>query len=118
MGNLSKPTYNTVTYTPNAGFSGPDSFTYRGTDDQGINSTTAIVSITVNTPSLPLSSPTEQPTVNMVTNVSSGTVDQFGIKEIYLTKPGSEQWFMNMNDPNHDNRTDPKTILTKNPGGS
>ncbi len=25
---------------------------------------------------------------------------------------------MNMNDPNHDNRTDPKTILTKNPGGS
>jgi Big-like domain-containing protein len=64
-GNLSKLTYDTVTYTPNAGSQG------------------------------------------------SGTVDQFGIKEIYLTKPGSEQWFMNMNDPNHDNRTDPQTILTK-----
>src|SRR5205809_584456 len=41
---------NTVTYTPNGGFSGPDSFTYRATDGQGVNSTIAIVSITVNAP--------------------------------------------------------------------
>src|SRR5205807_169410 len=39
---------NSVTYTPTAGFSGNDSFTYRATDSQGVNSTIATVSITVN----------------------------------------------------------------------
>jgi hypothetical protein len=58
-------------------------------------------------------------TVNiLVSNSTSGTLDPFGIKEIYPTKAGGEQWFMNMNDPNHDNRTDPKTTLTKNSDGS
>jgi hypothetical protein len=44
--------------------------------------------------------------------------DPFGIKEIYQTKQGGEEWFMNMNDPNHDPRTDPQTKLTKNSDGS
>lgn len=44
--------------------------------------------------------------------------DKFGIKEIYPTKPGGEQWFMNMDDPNNDPRTDPQTTLIKNNDGS
>lgn len=41
-------------------------------------------------------------------------VDKFGIKEIYYSKPGGEEWYINMNDPNHDPRTDPQTTLIKN----
>ena len=88
-----------VFYTPNTGFIGADSFTYKATDGQGVDSNIATVNI-------------------MVTNATSGPIDQFGIKEIYPTKSGGEQWFMNMNDPNHDSRTDPQTALTKNPDGS
>jgi len=88
-----------VFYTPNTGFIGTDSFTYKATDGQGQGSNIATVTI-------------------IVSNSSSGTLDQFGVKEIYPTKAGGEQWFMNMNDPNHDNRTDPQTTLTKNADGS
>ncbi len=38
-GTLTAPTTNSVTYTPNTGFSGTDSFTYKATDGQGVNST-------------------------------------------------------------------------------
>jgi hypothetical protein len=193
-GTLTNPTSNTVTYTPNTGFSGTDSFTYRSTDGQGVNSTDATITITVNAPTpqpptadnktiqtnkgtpigitltgtdpipndvlkfLVVGNPqhgTVAPgtvssnvfytpntgfigadsftykatdgqgvdsniaTVTLtVSNASSGSVDQFGIKEIYPTKSGGEQWFMNMNDPNHDPRNDPGTTLTKNPDGS
>ena len=41
-------TSNSVTYTPNAGFSGTDSFTYKATDGQGVDSNIATVTITVN----------------------------------------------------------------------
>jgi len=37
-----------VNYTPNAGFSGADSFTYTVNDDQGATSNVATVSVTVN----------------------------------------------------------------------
>ena len=40
--------------------------------------------------------------------------DKFGITEIYPTKPGGEEWFMNMDDPQNDHRTDPQTTLIKN----
>jgi hypothetical protein len=49
--------------------------------------------------------------------ISAGK-DKFGIKEIYSTKPGGEQWFMNMDNPNDDSRTDPQTTLIKNNDGS
>ena len=48
-------------------------------------------------------------------------IDRFGVKEIYPTKIGGEEWFMNMNDIAHD----PRTVftasiptITKNPDGS
>ena len=47
----------------------------------------------------------------------AGTNDKFGIKKIYPTKPGGEEWFMNMQDPNNDPRT--KQIpMSKNADGS
>ena len=50
-----------------------------------------------------------------LSNVKNNTIiDKFGIKEIYRSKPGEEEWFMNMDDPKHDLRTDPQTTLTKN----
>ena len=42
--------------------------------------------------------------------------DKFGIKEIYSTKSGGEEWFMNMDDPGHDARTGgegPRTIFVQ-----
>ena len=60
-------TSNSVAYTPNTGFSGTDSFTYKATDGQGVDSNIATVTITVN-------APTPRPTVdnkNILTN--SGT---------------------------------------------
>ena len=37
-------------------------------------------------------------------------VDKFGIKEIYPTKPGGEEWLMNMQDPNHDTAAEIQSI--------
>jgi hypothetical protein len=42
-------------------------------------------------------------------------VDKFGIREIYPTKPGGEEWFMNMQDPAKDTRFNPQATITKNP---
>ncbi|MDQ6866003.1 MAG: Ig-like domain-containing protein, partial [Thermoproteota archaeon] len=47
-GTLTAPTSNTVTYTPDTGFSGTDSYTYKATDGQGVDSNIATVTITVN----------------------------------------------------------------------
>jgi hypothetical protein len=44
--------------------------------------------------------------------------DVFGVTKIYADKPNGEKWFMNMVDPTHDPRYDPKTPLKKNPDGS
>ncbi len=88
-----------VFYTPNTGFIGTDSFTYKATDGQRVDSNIATVII-------------------IISNATSvgGNLDPFGIREIYQTTPSGEQWFMNMNDPN--NVINPKTTLTKNPDGS
>ena len=72
-----------VFYTPNTGFIGTDSFTYKATDGQGVDSNIATVTI-------------------IVSNATSGTLDQFGIKELYTSKPGGEQWDMNMQSPTSD----------------
>jgi hypothetical protein len=90
---------NVVRYTPNAGYSGDDSFTYIAKDSKGTPSINkATVSITLS-------------------STDAGTNDKFGIKKIYPTKSGGEQWFMDMQDPNNDPRT--KQIpMSKNADGS
>jgi hypothetical protein len=55
--------------------------------------------------------------MNLYRPASSG-IDKFGIREIYPTKPGGEEWFMNMQDPTSDPRFNPQAALTKNPDGS
>jgi len=45
-------------------------------------------------------------------------IDQFGIKKLYPTKSGGEQWFMDMNNPLGDSRFNPQNTITKNPDGS
>lgn len=44
--------------------------------------------------------------------------DKFGIKKLYASKSGGEEWFMNMNTPTQDTRFDPQTALVKNSDGS
>jgi hypothetical protein len=51
------------------------------------------------------------------TAIASG-VDKFGIREIYPTKSGGEEWFMNMQDPANDPRIDPQAKITNNHDGS
>jgi hypothetical protein len=98
---------NSVLYTPDIGFSGTDSFTYKATDSQGLGSKNlATVIMTINGSS---------------SGVSNNLVDPFGIREIYPTKAGGEQWFMNMNDITQDPRTSftaSHPTLTRNPDGS
>ena len=50
--------------------------------------------------------------------VSIAGYDKFGIKEIYPTKPGGEEWYMNMLDPNNDPRTINTPKMTQNADGS
>ena len=45
-------------------------------------------------------------------------VDKFGIREIYPTKSGGEEWFMNMQNPTSDPRFNTQATITKNPDGS
>src|SRR5689334_22846167 len=42
---------------------------------------------------------------------STTNLDKFGIKEIYPTKPGGEEWFMNMQNPTLDPRFDQPMLL-------
>jgi hypothetical protein len=51
------------------------------------------------------------------TAIATG-VDKFGIREIYRTQSGGEEWFMNMQDSTSDPRFDPQATITKNPDGS
>ena len=96
-----------VFYTPNTGFTGTDTFTYRATDGQGVSSNIATVTI-------------------IVSNATLGNLDQFGVKELNPSKPGGEQWFFNgaTGNPNNDPRTGTPnegphtTFAGKNPDGS
>src|ERR687892_267914 len=47
----------------------------------------------------------------------AGQNDQFGIKKIYASKPNGEKWFMNMQDPSNDPRSNPPP-MSKNSDGS
>ena len=111
-------------YTPNAGFSGTDSFTYKATDGHGIDSKQATVTIIVSNASSGTLDQFGVKSLNPTISASSGALDQFGVMELYPSKPGGEQWFFNANDPNNDPRTGtsnegPHTFFTQeNPDGS
>src|SRR3989442_13198345 len=55
-------------------------------------------------------------------NIRYAGLDKFGIKEIYSTITGGEEWFMNMDDPGHDPRIGgegpPTTFVQQNDDGS
>jgi hypothetical protein len=67
-------------------------------------------------PSEPPSTPPSEPNPGGNGN-DTGTNDKFGIKKIYSTKPGGEEWYMNMQDPNNDPRSNPPS-MSKNSDGS
>lgn len=47
------------------------------------------------------------------------TTDMFGIREIYCTRPGADEWFIDMTNPTVDlDRFDPKSPITRNSDGS
>ena len=46
------------------------------------------------------------------------TVDKFGIEEIYPTKQGGREWFINMENPTSDGIFDPQSTITRQPDGS
>jgi hypothetical protein len=106
---VGNPTHGTVTpgtvssnvfYTPNTGFIGTDSFTYKATTKNGqaggVDSNIATVNI-------------------VVSNATSGTLDQFGIKELYPSKTGAEHWNMNMQSEGNDPQFSPNSVtLSKN----
>ena len=57
-------------------------------------------------------------TVNIQsTDISTETLDKFGIKKIYPTKEGGEEWYLSSS-PADDCRFDPKTTLVLNADGS
>jgi hypothetical protein len=90
---------NIVGYTPNAGYSGADSFTYIARDSKGATSINkATIGITVS-------------------STDAGTNDKFGIKKIYSTKPSGEEWYMNMDNPQNDPRTS-EPSMSRNSDGS
>ncbi len=53
-----------------------------------------------------------------VSTPTSGGTDDFGIKKIYGTKPGGEEWYIDMQDPTSDERFNPQNTITKNSDGS
>ncbi|HJU59730.1 MAG TPA: metallophosphoesterase, partial [Nitrososphaeraceae archaeon] len=60
-------------------------------------------------------------TIKTASQTDNPIVDKFGVKQIYLTKPGGEEWFMNMDDMKADPRFEMKgniQDIKKNPDGS
>ncbi len=51
-------------------------------------------------------------------NLIGQTSDVFGIKKIYETKFGGNEWYMNMVNPTIDPRFDPRGVIIPNPDGS
>jgi hypothetical protein len=54
--------------------------------------------------------------INRATSTTGSSIDKFGIKKIYPTKSGGEEWFMDMTD-GQDPRSKPPS-MTKNSDGS
>jgi hypothetical protein len=54
----------------------------------------------------------------LMPNTSSTIIPKFKIKEIYPTKPGGREWFINMDYPTGDGIFDPGSPISKQPDGS
>ena len=50
--------------------------------------------------------------------VESAGLDKFGIRKLYATKSGGEEWYINMGNPTSDPRFSPQSAITKNADGS
>jgi len=57
-------------------------------------------------------------TTGQVLFLAFSDYDKFGIKKLYSTKSGGEQWFIDMNNPLSDSRFNPQNTITKNSDGS
>jgi Concanavalin A-like lectin/glucanases superfamily/F5/8 type C domain len=57
-------------------------------------------------------------TAEQVLYLSFSNYDKFGIRKLYATKSGGEQWYMDMNNPLGDSRFNPQNTITKNSDGS
>ncbi len=69
----------------------------------------------------PPSSSSSSTTIKATSQIDNPVVDKFGVKQIYPTKPGGEEWFMNMDDTKADPRFEMKgniQNIKKNPEGS
>ena len=51
-------------------------------------------------------------------NFGKSNIDQFGVTEIYPTKVGGREWYVNMNDPNADGIFDTGSPIKIQPDGS
>ena len=63
--------------------------------------------------SIPSESSGSAPQTSMPTET-----DKFGVQMAYPTKPGGQEWYMNMVNPRSDGRFDPQDQITKNADGS
>ena len=100
-GTLTNPTSNSVTYTPNTGFSGTDTFTYKATDGQGVSSNIATVTITVNAAQNNLPLLIAKP--SQLTQVLAVTITLTGTDPI----PGDTLKFSVVANPTHGTLTNP-----------
>jgi hypothetical protein len=51
-------------------------------------------------------------------DAQSAGVDKFGIRKLYATKSGGQEWYINMPSPTSDPRFNPQSTITKNADGS
>jgi len=62
--------------------------------------------------------PSIHPNIPTLIFKSTGKVDKFGILEIYRTKPGGREWFIDMNNPTSDDIFNPQSNITRQSDGS
>ena len=79
---------NTVTYSPEAGFLGTDTFTYTATSIDGIGQDTAVVTVVVNSEPLPPPTPPVPPTISITDDVV--VEGETATLTISLSKPWTE----------------------------
>src|SRR6476659_3886588 len=62
--------------------------------------------------------PSIHPNIPTLIFNSTRKVDKFGILEVYRTKPGGREWFIDMNNPTSDGIFNPQSNITRQSDGS